>query len=80
MLAVVIGRLQALVDATPQRIGNSYLRCLYDSHVLEARRDDGRLDYYLVIKLNPLAWQNGGRHTSSTTLALRLAPVNPGHW
>jgi hypothetical protein len=58
-LAVVIGRLQALVDATPQRIGNSYLRCLYDElHALEARRDDGRLDYYSVINLSPLAWQN----------------------
>jgi hypothetical protein len=58
-LAIVIGRLQALVDATPQRIGNSYLRCLYDKlHVLEARRDDGRLDYYSVINLSSVAWQN----------------------
>jgi hypothetical protein len=58
-LAIVIGRLQALVDATPQRIGNSYLRCLYDElHSLEARRDDGRLDYYSVIRLSSTAWQN----------------------
>jgi hypothetical protein len=36
-LAIVIGRLQALVDATPQRIGNSYLRCLYNElHAVEA--------------------------------------------
>jgi hypothetical protein len=58
-LAIVIGRLQALVDATPQRIGNSYLRCLYDElHALEARRDDGRLDYYTVKTLSSTAWQN----------------------
>jgi hypothetical protein len=58
-LAIVIGRLQALVDATPQRIGNSYLRCLYDElHAVEARRDDGRLEYYSVITLSPVAWQN----------------------
>jgi hypothetical protein len=58
-LAIVIGRLQALVDATPQRIGNSYLRRLYDElHAIEARRHDGRLEYYSVINLSPVAWQN----------------------
>jgi hypothetical protein len=56
-LAVVIGRLQSLVDATPQLIGNSYLRRLYDElHALESRGDDGRLNYFSVIQLSNAAW------------------------
>jgi hypothetical protein len=56
-LAVVIGRLQSLVDATPQQIGNSYLRLLYDElHALEARGPDGRLSYFSVIELSEAAW------------------------
>jgi hypothetical protein len=56
-LAVVVGRLQSLVDATPRRIGNSYLRRLYDElHESTARQSDGRLNYFTVIQLSPLAW------------------------
>jgi hypothetical protein len=41
-----------LGGATPQLIGNSYLRLLYDElHALEARGNDGRLNYFSVIQL-----------------------------
>lgn len=56
-LAVVIGRLQAVVDATPGRIGNSYLRRLYDElHDAEARLESGRLRYFSVVSLSKEAW------------------------
>lgn len=58
-LAVVLGRLQALVDGTPGRIGNSYLRRLYDElHALEARLENGRLQYFSPVLLTPAAWQD----------------------
>jgi hypothetical protein len=41
-LAVVVGLLQSLVDAAPQRIGQTYLRRVYDDlHALQTRT--GRL-------------------------------------
>jgi hypothetical protein len=56
-LAMVIGRLQSLVDGTPQQIGNLYLRLLYDElHALEARGPEGRLSYFSVIQLSEAAW------------------------
>jgi hypothetical protein len=71
-LAVVIGRLQALVDATPRQIGNSYLRRLYDElHDMTAPRTDGHLCYYSVVSLSPAAWLDLGWWVDFLT-------INPG--
>jgi len=56
-LAAVLGRLQSMVDATSQRIGQAYLRLLYDElHALEARAPNGRLLYNTVVTLSEQAW------------------------
>jgi hypothetical protein len=55
-LAVVLGRLQSLVDATSQHIGQAYLRTLYhDLHSLEHRRPDG---YDKIVTLCDNSWSD----------------------
>lgn len=47
-LAIVTGILQSVVEATPQRIGQSYLRSLYDDlhHLTEGAPTQGAAKYY----------------------------------
>ena len=61
-LAVVLGRLQSLVDATPQRVGQAYLRRLYtEMHVTSGDPDE--LQHAIkvfgsAIDLSSLAWSD----------------------
>ena len=59
-LAVVIGLLQSLVDATPQRVGQTFLRRLYTRlHLLEESRfarPVGAAFYYARVDLTPEEW------------------------
>jgi hypothetical protein len=83
-LAVAVGLLQSLVDATPQRIGQTYLRLVYDDlHALaDPNRTLGRGLYYTTITLSDDAWadltwwstyltlNSGARGRSSTSGSL----------
>ncbi len=54
-LAVVTGVLQSVVEATPQKIGQGYLRRLYDDlHVLEEALETGhpQAKYYTTVNLS----------------------------
>jgi hypothetical protein len=58
-LAVVTGLLQSLVDATPQHIGQTYLRCLYDRiHTMdgESTWPTGSALYYSLVRLSTEEW------------------------
>ena len=59
-LAVVTGLLQSLVEATPQRIGQTFLRRLYNRlHLLEGRPQDrpvGAALYFTRVELEPEEW------------------------
>ena len=61
-LAVVTGLLQSLVDATPQRIGQTFLRRLYTRlHLLdevggESERPVGAAFYFTRVALSPEEW------------------------
>jgi hypothetical protein len=58
-LAVVTGLLQSLVDATPQRIGQTYLRRLYDRlHMLDDphRKPLGAAFYFTRVDLSEAEW------------------------
>jgi hypothetical protein len=59
-LAVITGLLQSMVDATPQRIGQTFLRRLYDRlHALEENpeeRPQGRNLYYSRVDLTEEEW------------------------
>jgi hypothetical protein len=59
-LAVVTGLLQSMVEATPQRVGQTYLRQLYDRlHDLEtetAQWLSGPSKYYTRVALTPEEW------------------------
>ena len=59
-LAVVLGRLQSLVDATPQRVGQAYLRRLYtEMHITSGDPDELQhaiLVYGSAITLSTQAW------------------------
>jgi hypothetical protein len=59
-LAVVTGLLQSMVDATPQRIGQTFLRCLYDRlHMLDKEpgsRINGTALYYTRVALSNEEW------------------------
>ena len=59
-LAVVLGRLQSLVDATPQRVGQAYLRRLYtEMHVTSGDPEELQhaiLVYGSAIALSTQAW------------------------
>jgi hypothetical protein len=59
-LAVVTGLLQSMVDATPQRIGQTFLRRLYDRlHALEESpetRPLGKQLYYTRVRLTEEEW------------------------
>ena len=60
-LAVVTGLLQSLVDATPQHIGQTYLRRLYDRiHTLEGAdsRPTGSAFYYSRVRLTSEEWMD----------------------
>jgi hypothetical protein len=72
-LAVAVGLLQSLVDATPQRIGQTYLRRVYDElHALADRnRQLGRGLYYTTVTLSADAWDD-------FTWWATFLEVNPG--
>lgn len=56
-LAVVVGILQSLVPATPQRVGHTYLRRVYD--VLHSGHEDlplGSAFYYSCVVLDAESW------------------------
>ena len=59
-LAVVTGLLQSMVEATPQRVGQTYLRRLYDRlHDLDLGKEPppvGPLMYYTRVALTPEEW------------------------
>jgi diketogulonate reductase-like aldo/keto reductase len=58
-LAVVTGLLQSLVEATPQRIGQTYLRWLYDwIHVFDstAPKSTGTAFYFMRVELSDAEW------------------------
>jgi hypothetical protein len=56
-LAVVTGLLQSLVEATPQRIGQTFLRRLYTRlHELEGARPKGAAFFYTRVALTPEDW------------------------
>ena len=60
-LAVVVGLLQSLVDATPNRVGQTYLRRLYNKlHELDNPRNLGREHgpdfYYTTVDLTDVEW------------------------
>jgi hypothetical protein len=75
-LAIVTGVLQSIVDATPQHIGQSYLRTLYDDlHFLEvgAPIKTGAAKYFTQAFLSPESlralswWGHHLRHTPGST-------------
>jgi hypothetical protein len=58
-LAVVTGLLQSLVEATPQHIGQTYLRWLYDwIHVFDstAPKSTGTAFYFMRVELSDAEW------------------------
>jgi hypothetical protein len=58
-LAVVTGLLQSLVEATPQRIGQTYLRRLYDRiHVFDSMdpKPTGTAFYFTRVELSAAEW------------------------
>lgn len=71
-LAVVLGRLQSLVDATPQRVGQAYLRRIYtEMHVTSGDSDE--LQHAIevfgsAIDLSSLAWSDLDWWQESLTL------------
>lgn len=75
-LAIITGVLQSIVDATPQHIGQSYLRTLYDDlHFLEegATVKVGADKYFTQAFLSPCSlralnwWSHHLRHTPGST-------------
>jgi hypothetical protein len=62
-LAVVTRLLQSLVEATPQRIGQTYLRRLYDRiHVFDstAPKPMGTAFYFTRVELSDVEWLDLG--------------------
>jgi hypothetical protein len=61
-LAVVTGLLQSLVEATPQQVGQTFLRRLYDRlHALSDNPDvrpSGMILYYTRVILTAEEWLN----------------------
>ena len=56
-LAVVTGLLQSLVEATPQRIGQTFLRRLYSClHEMEGERPVGSAFFYTRVALTSEDW------------------------
>jgi hypothetical protein len=59
-LAVVTGLLQSMVEATPQRIGQTFLRRLYDRlHMLDQQTDErltGKALYFTRVQLTAEEW------------------------
>ena len=62
LLAIVAGVLQALVDATPSRIGQTFLRRLHDQvHIVEdevAKSLNPAFKYYFKVVLGEAAWMD----------------------
>jgi hypothetical protein len=79
-LAVVTGLLQSLVEATPQRIGQTYLRRLYDRlHMLDntGHQPTGpALNYskWISTKRNGWIWNGGRQHWGLHSRSKRIAP------
>ena len=65
-LAVVSGILQSVVDATPQRIGNTFLRNVYDSMHANATLPPSDPDfYYSMTTVSQEAWEDLGWWTQA---------------
>ena len=79
-LAVVLGRLQSLVDATPQRVGQAYLRRLYtEMHVTSGDPDELQhaiLVYGSSITLSNLAWSDLDWWRDALTLNLGVSCIS----
>ena len=58
-LAVVTGILQSLVDATPQHLGNTFLRNVYNSmHADETLPPYNPYFFYIMTTLSPDGWKD----------------------
>jgi hypothetical protein len=74
-LAIITGVLQSIVDATPQHIGQTYLRTLYDDlhHLEEGGPQHGAAKYYTEAHISPSStralswWQAHLRHSPGST-------------
>ena len=80
-LAVVTGLLQSLVEATPQRIGQTFLRRLYTRlHFLEGLpidRPEGAAFYFTRVMLDPEEWLDLTWWEEALQLNIRVQAFSP---